>query len=55
MRHEVNEGDTIWEDGAVAIRVISARDGHLVVDVTAKPFPLLDAPPLPDVAYLDGD
>lgn len=53
MRHEVKEGGTVWEDGAVRIDVVSAQNGQLVVEVTAKPPIMRNNPPLPEVDYLD--
>lgn len=55
MRHEVAEGQDVWEDGAVKIKVVTARDGRLVVEITPKPQPMRGAsPPLPDVEFIDG-
>jgi hypothetical protein len=53
MRHEVAEGQDVWEDGTVKIEVISARDGRLVVEITPKPPAGRGMlPPLPEVEYL---
>jgi hypothetical protein len=51
MNMEFQPGETIWEDGAVTIKLIEVIGGNIVVDVT----PLRQTIPTIEVEYIDAN
>ena len=52
MLHSAKEGETLWEDGGVEIRVVKADGGEVTVAI--KPLPIRSPIPLPTVEIIES-